>query len=227
MKRETTIIVPAYNEAVYIGQTLQTLRHIPALAGARLIVVDDGSTDSTALIADMYADTVIRLGENKGKGWALYQGIAAASKSDAYLFIDADTGGTAVYAAKLLAALEAGCADMIIGCLPRPRRGGYGLVKRFACREIQRMTGKCLTQPLSGQRALSYRAVEAVRDWNCGFGIEVAMTVDVLQAGLTIKEIILPFCHRELGKTWCGFLHRGRQYVAVRRILQAKRVKVR
>ena len=227
MKGETTIIVPAYNEAAYIGQTLQTLRDVPALARARLIVVDDASTDSTALIADSYADTVIRLGENKGKGWALRSGIAAADKSDVYLFIDADTGGTAVYAAKLLACLETNCADMVIGCLPRPRRGGFGLVKRFACREIERITGQCLTQPLSGQRALSRRAVEAVHDWHCGFGIEAAMTVDILQAGLSIKEITLPFCHRELGKTWYGFWHRGRQYAAVRRILQAKRVKAR
>ncbi|BAU29144.1 glycosyl transferase family 2 [Aneurinibacillus soli] len=227
MKREITIIVPAYNEAAYIGHTLQALRDIPALSGSRLIVVDDGSTDRTALIADAYADTVIRLRENKGKGQALRCGIAAADKSEVYLFIDADTGGTAVYAAKLLAHFENSCADMIIGRLPRPRRGGFGLVKWLACREIHRMTGRHIVQPLSGQRALSHRAIEAVRDWNCGFGIEVAMTIDVLRAGLVVEELPLPFCHRELGKTWSGFWHRGRQYAAVRRILQSKRVKAR
>ncbi|WCN36877.1 glycosyltransferase family 2 protein [Aneurinibacillus uraniidurans] len=225
MKREVTIIVPAYNEAAYIRHTLEALRNIPALEGAHLIVVDDGSTDRTAIIADEYADTVIRLTENKGKGQALCYGIAAANNSDVYMFIDADTGGTAVYAAKLLTRFENSCADMIIGSLPKPQRGGFGLVKWLACREIYRMTGQYITQPLSGQRALSQRAIEAVRDWNCGFGIEAAMTIDVLRAGLVVEELMLPFCHRELGKTWSGFRHRGRQYTAIRRILQSKRAK--
>ncbi|MED0677410.1 glycosyltransferase family 2 protein [Aneurinibacillus thermoaerophilus] len=91
MKHDTSIIIPAYNEAAWIRETLRSLRAHPLLRECQLIVVDDGSTDDTALLAASWADRVVRLLQNEGKGSALRRGIEVA-EGQHFLFVDADLG---------------------------------------------------------------------------------------------------------------------------------------
>lgn len=222
MKETTAIIVPAYNEAAWITETLRTLRHSKVLAGLQLVVVDDGSRDDTSLLAAPWADAVLRLPQNQGKGIALWRGIEL-SDCERFLLVDADLGTTAAYTALLLNDLESGTCEMTVACPPPAEQGGFGLVKRLAQRSIRQMTGITLQAPLSGQRALTRRAVKAVRDWNCGFGIEVAMTLDILRAGFPMREIPLPIRHREHGRSLGGFWHRGWQCVAIQKAVAGRR----
>jgi glycosyltransferase involved in cell wall biosynthesis len=222
MISKTTVIVPAYNEGRYLAKTLKTVRHHTLLGQCSLIVVDDGSSDETSVIASWWTDHVVRLPENMGKGAALWQGIQATD-GDYFLFMDADVGETAGGLSSLLEYVWHREIDMAIACPPSAKHGGFGMVRRFARRSIWRLTGRELAAPLSGQRALTRRAVEAVGQWNCGFGIEVAMTLDVLRAGLSICEIPLLFRHREHGKTVAGFWHRGRQYAAIQKVIATQR----
>jgi hypothetical protein len=216
-----SIIIPAYNEELFIGETLRALRAHPLLRHLELIVVDDGSTDGTSKLAANWADQVIRSEQRKGKGFALWHGTRAAS-GDTLLFLDADLEKTSVLASYLLENLHACGADMVIGCPPAAKKEGFGLVKRMAQREISKMTGVFLKEPLSGQRALTRRASEAVSSWDYGFGIEVAMTIDIMHAGLSVCETAIPFSHRSHGKTAAGFLHRGKQYLHIRSALKQK-----
>jgi len=98
---DLSIVIPAYNEADRLGPTLDELQ--PALAGIGLhtevIVVDDGSGDATAEVAERhlagYADArVIAYAPNRGKGHAVRQGMLAAT-GKLRLFMDAD-GSTAL-----------------------------------------------------------------------------------------------------------------------------------
>jgi hypothetical protein len=43
------------------------------------------------------------------------------------------------------------------------------------------------------------------------FGMETAMTIDAVRAGFRLREVELPLAHRATGKSWRGFVHRGRQ----------------
>jgi dolichyl-phosphate beta-glucosyltransferase len=93
-----SIVVPAYNEAARLGTTLRTILDYlnRSEKDAELIVVDDGSRDDTAVVAERaVADCgaisarVIRYQPNRGKGHAVRVGLLAASANIA-LFSDAD-----------------------------------------------------------------------------------------------------------------------------------------
>lgn len=114
MKRELTIVVPAYNEAKAIGQTMAALKAMLAAANidGEIVVVDDGSKDGTGDAAEAAGVRVIRLEDNRGYGFALKTGIAN-SNSKFVAIIDAD--GT--YPAEKIPDMLKLCenADMVVG----------------------------------------------------------------------------------------------------------------
>ncbi len=208
-------LIPAHNEAERIAATAAAVRAIEDVSS--VIVVDDGSTDHTARLAEQAGATVVRLAGNVGKGAALEVGARHASGADVLLLLDADLCETASQGALLLAPVLAGEADMTIATLPRPEgKAGFGLVKGLARWGIARMGGGFeAAAPLSGQRALSSEAVAAVRPFATGYGVEVAMSIHALRAGLRLAEVPTTMAHAHTGRDIRGFLHRGRQLLHV------------
>ncbi|MDI3317425.1 MAG: glycosyltransferase family 2 protein [Bacillota bacterium] len=202
------VIIPAYQEADRIGETLRALR----AAGFREIwVVDDGSTDATARRAREAGARLLRFARNRGKGAALTAGLNSSS-GDPILFLDADLGESAAEAVALLAPLEADEADMAVAAFPGPARGaGLGFVVGLARWGIRRLTGWNPRFPVSGQRALRRSLARAIAPFAPGFGVEVAMTVRALWRGARIREVPVAFRHRRTGRDLAGWLHRGRQ----------------
>ncbi|MHA2393659.1 MAG: dolichyl-phosphate beta-glucosyltransferase [Promethearchaeota archaeon] len=95
-KLELSIVVPAYNEQLRITSFMKNLLDFSKkhLESYEIIIVDDGSTDNTYqvvkdLIRDHENTRVITYNKNKGKGFAVFQGILNA-KGEFVLFIDAD-----------------------------------------------------------------------------------------------------------------------------------------
>ena len=117
---KVSLIIPAYNEAERLGAALA---QILAYAADRkwdseVLVVNDGSRDSTAQIARSFAqhNPTVRLLENpgnRGKGYAVRHGMSAAT-GDLLLFTDADLSSPIAESEKLFAAIAAG-ADVAIG----------------------------------------------------------------------------------------------------------------
>jgi dolichyl-phosphate beta-glucosyltransferase len=120
---ELSIIIPAYNEESRLPRGLTKIRdylatRYPAAAQAEIIVVDDGSSDRTAAIAQEWSRELpsLRLvsnGENRGKGYSVRHGMLEA-RGRVALFTDADLSAPIEEADKLLAALDAG-NDVAIG----------------------------------------------------------------------------------------------------------------
>jgi dolichyl-phosphate beta-glucosyltransferase len=123
MKPEVSIVIPAYNENERLGEPLQKILQYVADTNlnAEVIVVDDGSSDSTARIAEeTFATTpaipaqVIKYEKNRGKGFAVKTGLQSAN-ADVALFTDADLSTPIEELTKLTAPIIAGDVDVAFG----------------------------------------------------------------------------------------------------------------
>lgn len=216
-----SILIPAYNEEDHIVITLQALRQCPLFSqhAVELLVIDDGSSDRTASKAWQEADEVVQLPFNQGKGGALMVG-ARQARGDIFVFLDADLGASAVHVGPLVEPIINSNADLTIAKFPPSMtKGGFGLVKALASKGIYKLSGFKSTAPLSGQRAFHRKVWEGIDSLADGFGLEVGFTIDVAKQGFRIKEVELPLTHRETGRDWAGFMHRGKQFLAVGRTL--------
>lgn len=118
-----SIIVPAFNESARIGLTIQKIlsylsQYQPS---AELLVVDDGSSDDTKLVAEkVFADftgmnaKVIRYEKNRGKGYAVRMGLAE-SKADIAVFSDADLSSPITELPKLVEPIKSENIDIAFG----------------------------------------------------------------------------------------------------------------
>lgn len=222
-------VVPCKDEADRIGATLAGLRQV--VGTGPIVVVDDGSTDNTAALAEAAGARVVRHGVNRGKAAALESGVDALLAGEggrdcaAILFVDGDLEGSAANLSVLADPVLAGDADMAIATLPAQKQagGGRGRVVRLARAGIRRLTGREMLQPLSGMRALTPAAFEAARPLPPRWGVEVGLTVAILQAGMRVIEVPCELQHRVSGKDWRGVLHRAAQFRDVWLTLNAPR----
>jgi putative flippase GtrA len=116
--RRLSVIVPAYDEADRIGQTVRRLAtglgDVAASGGLEIVVVDDGSADATADAAlAAGADQVVVQPRNRGKGAAVRAGVLAA-RGRTVAFTDADLAYGPDQVLRVLAAVEDGW-DVAIG----------------------------------------------------------------------------------------------------------------
>lgn len=224
MRIRAAAVIPARDEADRLPETISSLKGVSQLS--HILVVDDGSRDATAAVAAASGAEVLSSPGRRGdKGRALLTGLVRIRdlRPDAVLLADADLGSSAVKLSALLDSLSA-ANPVCIAAFPPARAGGFGLVKSYARRAIAGRTGFAPREPLSGQRALLLPALETLPGIAPGFGAEVGMTLDLLAAGITPREIPLSLTHRPTGKTPAGFAHRARQGLDLLRALRGERI---
>lgn len=221
----TTVVIPAKNEEAILPETLRSAREIEGIS--RIVVVDNGSSDGTTGVARKLGAEVIQASDKHGKGGALLAGLSHALRfsPDALLLVDADLGESASGLSTLLSSLKEG-SPVSIAAFPKSvaSGSGFGLVKNFARREVHRRTGFSPVEPLSGQRALLAPALDVLPGVAPGFGAEVGMTLDLLEAGITPAEIPVDLFHRPTGKSFSGFAHRARQGLDIVKALRGERL---
>lgn len=200
-------IVAARDEADRVADT------VTALLGFvdRVALADDGSRDGTANLAREAGAEVVRRERSVGKGGALEAALAFAGEADIYLFADADLGASASSLAALLGPVRSGEADIAVGVMAAGPGAGLGIVRRVSAAAIRAAGGPAMSAPMSGQRALTRRALDEVRPLAGGFGVETAMGIDAARHGLRVVEVAVAATHRTHGRTIGGFIHRGRQ----------------
>jgi glycosyltransferase involved in cell wall biosynthesis len=223
MHGDTAVVISAKNEQDRIAATVETAARLPGVD--LVLVVDDGSTDVTGRVAEDAGAKVVRHSRNRGKGAAMETGAAAVGLLDGatprhLLFLDGDLAETAQYAAPLIEPVRDGSADMTIAVFTElVRLGGHGIVVRTSREGIRRLTGWTATQPLNGQRCLTRAAFAAALPLAYGYGVETALTVDLLRQGCKITEVEVPLAHRATGTDLAAQLHRAAQLRDVARAL--------
>jgi len=206
MKPEVSIVIPAYNENERLGEPLQKiLRYVSdTKLNAELIVVDDGSSDATARIAEeTFATTpaipaqVIKYDKNRGKGFAVKTGLRAAN-ADVALFTDADLSTPIEELTKLTGPIIAGEVDVAFGsrALDRSligthqpwRREQGGRVMNLI---IKTMSGLRFVDTQCGFKAFNMQKFGPLLDLMTidRFGFDVEFLFVAQHNGLRLKEI--------------------------------------
>jgi glycosyltransferase involved in cell wall biosynthesis len=118
---ELSIVIPAFNEALRLPATLERIGAYLKTCGreAEVLVVDDGSRDRTAAVAESFRDQIPTLrvapnGVNRGKGYSVRHGVQEA-RGRIVLFTDADLSAPIEEAGKLIDALNVQNCDVAIG----------------------------------------------------------------------------------------------------------------
>ncbi|MGE5224120.1 MAG: glycosyltransferase family 2 protein [Omnitrophica WOR_2 bacterium] len=181
-------LIPAYNEAEHIRTIV-----IEAQQVVPVVVINDGSIDSTAQIAESCGARVLNQIPNRGKGAALRLGFQYALQEnyEAALTLDADGQHEPSEIPKFLKAYVESRADLIIGArnfkeMPPARR----LANTLGQWSFSWAVGQSIQDNQSGYRLISHRLMEAVLESKeQGFEFEVEMIVTCLQFGYTLEWI--------------------------------------
>lgn len=191
------VIIPALNEEKSLPLVLKALPSV-----AQVVVVDNGSTDQTALVAAALGAVVVR--ENRrGYGSAVQAGIRqlALDPPEVAVVLDADFSDDPGELPLLLEPLQTNRADMVIGSrtLGRRERGALLPQQRFgnwlATRLIAHHYGLHFTD-LGPFRALRFPALLALDLRDPDFGWNVEMQIRAIQAGLRIVEVPISYRKR-------------------------------
>jgi len=196
-------VIAAFNEDRFIGSVvLKTRRYVD-----HVIVVDDGSQDQTAAVAAEAGAIVLRHDHNQGKAQAVNTGLRKAREMNAALviLIDADGQHDPAEIPALIAPIEAGAADMVVGSRflgVRNRIPRWRILGQHALTLMTNMaSGVAITDSQSGFRALSQRAINAMAFRpEGGFSLESEMQFLAQQHRLTIREVPVSVTYAERPK---------------------------
>lgn len=217
MAPSLSIVVPAYNEAARIGASLRTIldyldEHVE---DAELIVVDDGSQDHTAEVAEQsfahrgrVSARVIRYDKNRGKGYAVRTGLLAA-RAPIALFSDADLSTPITETPKLISPLERGERDLTFGsrALDRSLIGVHQPWRREQGGRIINLIVRVATRLPFWDTQCGFKAfrmsvcrplIEAAKIERFGFDVEYLYVAHL--AGLRLEEIPVRWDHNEGSK---------------------------
>jgi len=197
---EPTIVagIPAVNEERAIARIIvRASKHVD-----RILVVDDGSKDDTALIAERLGATVIRHERNLGKGAALRACLDWGKRSgaDVLVTLDADGQHDPEAIPSLVDPVIRGEADVVIGS--RKLSKEMPTVRRLGARLLDRATGVkakgAIVDSQSGYRAYSRAALEKVTAAEYGMGVDSEVLMRASDAGLRILEVPVSARYKDL-----------------------------
>lgn len=189
------VILPALDEAAAIGWVLERMP-----AGYRPIVVDNGSSDATAELAER-AGAIVVVEPVRGFGAACWAGLQRAT-ADIVCFMDCDASLDPIALPLLVSFVERGDADLVIG-ERIARRGTWPMHARFANRVLAAEVRRRARVPLGdlGPMRAARREVLlglGLRDRRSGWPLE--MVLRAAQAGLKIQGVPVAY-HERAGRS--------------------------
>ena len=193
--------MPAYNEAKYIGSLVVQARQF----ADEVVVVDDGSTDHTARVADLAGASVIRHMINKGYGSTI-QSIFTEAKdrnADILVILDADSQHNPEEIPSLIKAVSEG-SDVVIGSR-EAQRNTIAHYRRFGQGILSKLTSiasrKKLSDTESGFRAYSKKAISLLELKEKGMAISSEIVSEAAAKGLKVTEVPISVIYTQDGST--------------------------
>ena len=190
-QHKIVVLIPAYNEERFIGSVVLQARKY----AYEVIVVDDGSSDATAEIAETAGAVVVRHEQNQGKGVALNTGFsrARALNPDVVVTLDADGQHLPEEIIMVATPIFERKADIVVGSrylervsdVPRHRVWGHR-VFNFLTNQV---SGLRVTDSQSGFRGFSPQALSAITFSSKGFSVESEMQLLAREHHLRVDEV--------------------------------------
>ena len=202
---EVLVVIPAFNESATIARVVSEVFE----SGFSCVVVDDGSNDSTALIAKQAGAVVLSLPFNAGVGGALRCGFRYAVENDYLAVIQCDADGQhhSHHFQDLVSCANTTNADFVLGSrfLSTENTLDPHIVRRFAmwwlARVASRATGRRITDSTSGfrliRRPLLDELAEHLPEYYLGDTFETLVVVG--RAGYSVEEIGTAMSPRQSG----------------------------
>ncbi len=189
-RQSVAVVIPCYNEEVAIASVVSAFRR--CLPSARIVVVDNASSDATGARAREAGAEVLRE-TRRGKGFALATGFRATSEADFIIMVDGDDTYPAEAAPLMLARARDG-ADMVIGTrLEQYQKGayrpGHAFGNRFFVALVRAVFGARTKDLLSGYRVLTRRFLESSPLIARGFEVESELSLQALVGAFRVDEI--------------------------------------
>jgi len=196
---KTVVLIPALNEEASIGHVV---RAIPRELESQVIVVDNGSSDRTADVA-RDAGALVITEPRRGYGRACLTGIRAAASfgPDTIVFLDGDFSDKPEEMMHILAALEDGSADLVVGSRTLGTRERGALLpqailgNRVACTLIRIIWGVRFTD-LGPFRAIRYDSLQDLNMKDENYGWTVEMQIKAARQGLRCREVPVSYRKR-------------------------------
>jgi glycosyltransferase involved in cell wall biosynthesis len=209
-----SIILPCLNEADSLKTLLPTLKQVYA-DDAEIIVVNDGSTDDSATLAEQVGARVINHPYSMGNGAAIKNG-ARAARGDTLVFMDADGQHDPKDIDKLLAALAQG-HDMVVGA--RQATSQASVARWFANSFYNKLASWMVGHPVADLTS-GFRAVKADKFKEFlpllpnTFSYPTTITMAFFRAGYSVGYIPI-VAHKRLGQSHIKPLRDGVRFLLI------------
>jgi len=190
-QKDIVAAIPCLNEELFIGSVVLKAKEF----ADQVIVIDDGSTDKTALVAEKAGATVIRHGSNRGKGAAVSTAFEYVRETacSVLVLLDGDGQHEPAYIPSLVTPVLDGVADIIIGSRYLDTKSAVPGYRIWGQRVLTFLTNFGsrveLTDSQSGFRAFSPKAIEALSFAEEGLSVESEMQFLASEAGLRVAEV--------------------------------------
>lgn len=213
MNLRLSVVLPAKNEEAAIVATIEKIRRV--CPDVEVIVVDDGSCDTTAERATTAGARVVSHPYSKGNGAAIKTGARAAT-GEIIVFMDADGQHDPADIPRLLAKMNEGY-DLVVGARGKGSQAsaGRGLANRFYNKLASYMTGHRVEDLTSGFRAVR---AEKFREFLYllpnGFSYPTTSTMAFFRAGYSVAYLPITAAKR-IGKSHIKLLRDGTRFLLI------------
>jgi glycosyltransferase involved in cell wall biosynthesis len=211
-----SIVLPAKNESAAVGATIAGIRQLyPDAAAAEILVINDGSTDNTAAVAEQAGAKVIGHLYSKGNGASIKTGARTAT-GYAIVFMDADGQHNPADIPRLLALIDQG-HDMVVGARQKGSQAslGRGFANGLYNRLASWMTGHRVEDLTSGFRAVrADKFREFLYLLPNGFSYPTTSTMAFFRAGYSVAYVPIHAAKR-IGKSHISLLRDGTRFLLI------------